>query len=58
MGSKLCCCRRYTDNNSDTEFTAIPLQQIDDNEPYNFNRNVQRNQHIRGDVIDFHRPAK
>ncbi len=58
MGSKCCCCYRAQPTNRDTEMAVIPLQEIDDYEPYNFNRNIQRNQHIRGDMVDFHRPSK
>lgn len=52
----LCCCVQKT--RTDTEEPATPLQDIDDYEPYNFNRNVQRNQNIRGDMVDYHRPSK
>lgn len=58
MGSKLCCCGQSS-TSSDTEETDIPLQEIDEYEPYNFNRNVQRSQqHIRGDLVDYHRSSK
>ncbi len=53
MGSKLSYCCSIQGTNSDTDENDIPLQDIDDNEPNNFNRNLQRDQQIRGDFHDF-----
>lgn len=62
MGSILCCCvqpvqpAQLNSNNNDTEYSGIPLDEIDYSEPYN--RRIRPNQHIRGDVVDFHRTTK